>query len=59
MKEYVYILKRHPWNNIWGGYLEASVIVGVYLNRKEPVKIAKEKNKRSDYKWVVTRKEVK
>lgn len=57
----VYLLTKHPSHpysrNV---HMKAGEVIGVYANRDEPDRIAKEKNDRKPlYLWLVQRKKVK
>jgi hypothetical protein len=59
-KMHIYLLRKHPrypYNN-WGErtHLEAFTVEGVYSEHATPARIAKEKNKRSNFLWTVSRK---
>jgi len=61
-KNFVYLLRKHPRNPFggygYGGHVEAFTVEGVYSKKAEPTLIAKEKNKKSNYLWTVSRREV-
>lgn len=53
-----YILCKHPpypLRYVGSGHLEAFTIAGVYKTRAEAMKVADEKNKRSQYLYTVKR----
>lgn len=58
---HVYLLIKHPpypYNANF--HIKAGEVVGVYMNRAEPDRIAKEKNaRRPVYLWKVHRKQAK
>jgi len=58
---YVYLLLKHPpYPYNAKHHLKAGEVVGVYLSREEPARIAAEKNaRRPHYLWAVHRKSVK
>ena len=54
-----YLLRKHPPHpyryDMMRGFLEAFTIAGVYKTRAAAVKVAAEKNKRSNYLYTVKR----
>jgi hypothetical protein len=62
LKMHIYLLRKHPrypYNSCGErAHLEAFTVECVYAERATPARIAKEKNKRSNFLWTVSRKTV-